>query len=72
MIMPAAIATAITIPIPMYYIYLEPPIVSIVGFVIFANYVTSFKLFDKEIIISVLCALIILLNFLTVSASANL
>lgn len=40
--------------IPMYSIYLEPPIVSIIGFVIFANYVTSFKFFDDEIIISVL------------------
>ena len=41
MIMPAAIATAIatamTIPIPMYSICFEPPIVSIIGFVIFAN-----------------------------------
>ena len=35
--MPAAIATDMKIPIPMYSIYLEPPIVSIIGFVIFAN-----------------------------------
>lgn len=37
MIMPAAIATAMTIPIPMYSVYFDPPIVSIIGFVIFAN-----------------------------------